>query len=158
LINCFGLPAAKMRIHAHLISHPSAEQLVNGYPKGFSQDVTKGMLDAGDRGHTDDAETKIGMAIEDLPEEVDAGRIAADQHGLEILDAPHNGARLPLQRSFAPAVQAGNVCLHFHKNPVAHARIDHNRTDVDYLHGSEISISMRGHIPARAVRMCGREQ
>jgi len=47
------------------------------------------------------------VSIQDLPEELDARRVAADQHRLEVFDATHHGARLPLERRFAPAVEAG---------------------------------------------------
>jgi hypothetical protein len=41
-------------------------------------------------------------------------------------------------------MQAGNVGLHFDKNPIAHARVDHNRRDIDNLHVSGTPASKLG--------------
>ena len=62
----------------------------------------------------------------------DARRIFTHHHGRKILDRSHQTARLPFERTFAPAVKSGIAGLDFNENPVAHLRIHDeisNRSD-----------------------------
>src|SRR5450759_1165419 len=82
----------------------SLGQPVYRLPKRFPQDVPARLIDSGDRGHADDAKPPEGLAVHFLVKVLDAGRVFADNHRLEILHRADHRTGLPLERSLAPAV------------------------------------------------------
>ena len=123
-----------MRVHADPVAHGATEELVDRHAERLAQDVPAGLLDSGNRAHPDDAEPPEGLPVELLVEVLDAGRVLADQHGLEILHSAGHGPRLPFQRRFAPAAKAVLIGFHFDEHPVAHLGVNHERADVCDFH------------------------
>ena len=124
LIDRLHLPSTEVRVHPHSVANPSSQELIDRDPERFPQDVPAGLLDArhGSGGNGPGPEERV--AIHNLPEELDPRRVLTDNHGLEVLDAADDRARFPLQRGFAPSIEAGVVRLDFHKHPVAHDCVD----------------------------------
>ena len=133
-INCFSFSSTQMGIHAHFVSDHPSEELIDRNTQRFGSDVATRLLDARDCRHPDGTDTEVGVTVKDLPKEVDAGWIAAKDHGLEILDAPGHGTGFPFHGGLAPTMQAGNVCLYFDKDPIAHVRVDDNCFDICNFH------------------------
>src|SRR5258707_512972 len=69
---------------------------------------------------------------------LEAQRVFPDEHRGKILDGAHHGARLPFERTFAPAEQARLVGFHFAENPVSHLGVHHNGFDICDFHHSGI--------------------
>ena len=56
-----------------------------------------------------DAHAPKGLAVDFLVDVFDARRVFADQHGRKVFHRADDAARLPFERSFAPAIEAGLV-------------------------------------------------
>ena len=142
--------AAQVRVHADAVAHGAAEQFVDRDAERLAQDVPAGLLDAGDRAHADHAQSPEGLPVELLIEVLDAGRVLADQHGLEILDGADDGARFPFERRFAPAGEAVLIGFHFDEHPVAHLGVDHQRAHVCDLHETYIMHHIIRYVPLQS--------
>ena len=73
------------------------------------------------------------LADHHLAEMLDPARVLADQQRAEVLDAAHDGARLPFDGRLAPADQP-LVGLHLDEYPVAHLSADDDRREAGDPH------------------------
>ena len=104
------LGVAGVGVAGDVVAHGAAEELVDGLAVGLAGDVPEGLLDAGEGGEDGHAAAPEAVAVHALPEEVDAGRVLADDEALQVLDGGGDRALLHLQRAFAPAVDAPRPC------------------------------------------------
>ena len=140
-VHAFQSSAAQVVVIAQRVANRSAKQLADRLAGLLALDVPKRLVDAADGGHAGNAVAPEVLAMHDLPEMFDAPRVLADQQDREILDRSGDALRLPLQRRFAPAPQAGFAGLYLDEDPVAHARIDHHRGNSRDTHLSTQKVS-----------------
>jgi hypothetical protein len=121
-------------VELHPIPYLAAQKPPHRQPDRLAEDVPQRVLDAADRGHADDAEAVVAVLLEHAADLLDVPGIAAEEQWLQVLDRAGDGARLPVQRRFTPAVETVLVRLHLHEDPVAHLRIHHQGSNVRDLH------------------------
>src|SRR3989441_6953123 len=148
LIDGLHFPPAEVRVHPDPVSHSAAQQFIDGDAERLSQDIPARLLDAGEGGHPDRADSPKGVAVEDLPEELDSSGVAAEEHGFEVLDASDHAARLPFERRLSPAIKARLVSLYLDEYPVAHDGVDNQRFNVSDFHGGP-TLSGCGGVPTQ---------
>jgi hypothetical protein len=86
----------------------ASEEVVEGCVEGLGFDVPEGDVDGGDGGHGDGAATPVGSAVEVLPDVFDAGGIAADEAGEDVLgEVGGDGELAAVEGGVAEAVDAG---------------------------------------------------
>ena len=123
-----------------MVAHRPAPELVARHAVDLAEDVPQGDVDAGDRGAADDAvAVPEVLAVHHLPEVLDPRRVFADEQLREILDRADDGARVPLERRLAPAVQPGLVGEDLDEDPVPHPGVADVRFDCGDLHASPLS-------------------
>src|SRR5262249_28362234 len=82
------------------------------------------------------------LAIHHLPEVFDAGRVFADDERCEVLDGTDDGASVPFERGFAPAVEPRLISENLDEDPVAHAGVADEGFDLgDFHHESPLRIA-----------------
>ncbi len=124
-----------MAVSANVVAHRAAPELVAGNAVDFAEDVPQRDVDAADRGAADDAvAVPEVLAVHHLPEVLDPRGVFADQELGDVFDRADDGARVPLERRFAPAPQTGLVGEDFDEDPVAHAGVADERFDLGDFH------------------------
>ena len=137
LVEVLHLAAAEVPVEPHVVAHRPAPQLVAGDAVHLAEDVPERDVDPAHRRPADDVVAVPEVLAEHhLPEVLDPRRVLADDQLGEILDRPHDRARVPLERRLAPAVEAGLVGDDPHEHPVAHARVADVRLDGGDLHAA----------------------
>ncbi len=96
--------AADPRVHAHLVAHRAAQQLVHRNPIALALDIPKRHIDTGDGAHQHRTATIKAAAIQHLPDVLDLVRIASHQIRFEFQHARCHRPDAPFERCFAPSV------------------------------------------------------
>ena len=135
LVEVLHLPAAEVAVEAHVVAHRPAPELVARHAVHLAEDVPERDVDAADGRAADDAvAVPEVLAVHHLPQVLDPRRVLADDQLREVLDRADDGARVPLERRLAPAVEAGLVGEDLDEDPVAHPRVADVRFDRGDLH------------------------
>ncbi len=117
----------------HLRAAGAAEELVERHAGGLGLDVPERGVDAGDGGHRHRAAPPVGAAVEVLPDILDAGGVAADQAGDDmLLEIGDDGLLAAVEGGVADAGQA-LVGEDLHGDEVAPGGADDD-ADVGDLH------------------------
>ena len=108
----------------------------------LAEEIPERDVDPAHRGAADDpARVPEVLAEHHLPEVLDPGRILPDDQLGDVLDRADDGARVPLERRLAPAVEPGLVGDHADEHPVAHPRVTDVGLDRRDLHATPRSSS-----------------
>ena len=135
LVEILHLPAAEMAVEADVVANASAPELVAGHAVNLAENVPERDVDSADGGAADDAvAVPEVLAKHHLPEVLDARGILADEQLGDVLDRADDGAGVPFERRFAPAVKARLVGDDFDENPVPHPRVADECLDGGDLH------------------------
>src|SRR3712207_2252559 len=106
-----------VRVAAHPVAEPAAQQLVDGHAQGLALDVEEGRLHRAERRAEHGTRPPVAVAVQPLDDGVDLERVAPDQRALELLERGDDGQRLPLERRLADALDAG-VGVELHEDEV----------------------------------------
>ena len=142
---------AEVVVEAHLLAHGAAEQLPHGHAQVLALDVPEGLVDATDRGHLHGPAAEELLAIEDLPEVLDAMGVLPHDQRREVLDGAEHPAGLDLEAGLTPADEAGLVGLDAHEDPVAATGVDDGRA-----HSGDAHRSLAGRVSRPRRCACGR--
>jgi len=134
-VEVFHASATQMTVEAQVIAYPTAPQAMTGHSQNLSRKIPQGDVYAryGGRAH-DAAAVPEMLPKHHLPQMLDARRVFADHQCCKILERTHHRARVPFKRRLAPTDEAGFVGLDFDEDPIAHARVAHDRFDCGDLH------------------------
>src|SRR5689334_16265198 len=95
-----------------------------GHVVYFAHYVPQSQINPADGSATHDAiAVPEVLSVHHLPQVLHTSWIFSHQQGLEIVYCAHDGARVPFQSGFSPAMQARLVGDDFDEDPVAHAGI-----------------------------------
>ena len=118
-----------------MVAHRAAPQLVAGHAVHLAEDVPERDVDPAHGRPADDVVAVPEVLAEHhLPQVLDARGVLADDQLREVLDRSDDGARVPLERRLAPAVEAGLVRHDPDEDPVAHPCVADVRLDRRDLH------------------------
>src|SRR4029450_1239374 len=124
-------------IEAHLVTDAPAPEPVAGDTVHLAEDVPERDVDPAHRRAAGDAvRVPEVLAEHHLPEVLDPGRVLADDQLGDVLDRADDGARVPLERRLAPAVQPRLVRDDADEHPVPHPRVADVRLDGGDLHAT----------------------
>jgi hypothetical protein len=129
LVDGAHVAETKMGVDADLVADLAAQEPPDGYAEVLPQYVPERDLDARHGAHSDSAESPEGMLAQDTHRLLDVPGVTPEQERGEVVDGSDDCLRLPLERRFAPAEQAGLVRLDLHEHPIAHLGVDDARAD-----------------------------
>ena len=135
LVEVLHLPAAEVPVEAHVVADAPAPEPVARDAVHLAEEVPERDVDpAHRRAAHHPARVPEVLAEHHLPEVLDPGRVLADDQLGEVLDRADDGARVPLERRLAPAVEPRLVGDDADEDPVAHPRVADVRLDGGDLH------------------------
>ena len=135
LVEVLHLPAAEVAVEPDVVAYGAAPQLVAGHAVHLAEEVPERDVDpAHGRPAHDVVAVPEVLPEHHLPQVLDSRGILADDQLREVLDRSDDGARVPLERRLAPAVEAGLVRHDPDEDPVAHPCVADVRLDRRDLH------------------------